>query len=50
MRVDLSVTFFLQYTVNDKRIEDKDQAYKCFNENADDDNFMLVRYDGCRRL
>jgi len=48
--VDLSVTFFLQFTLNNKWKEDKDQAYKCFNENADDNVFMLVRFDGCRRL
>jgi hypothetical protein len=31
-------------------MEDKDQAYKWCNENAEDDDFMLVRFDGCRRL
>jgi hypothetical protein len=33
----------------DKWIEDKDQDYTYFNEYADDD-FMLVRFDGCSRL
>lgn len=42
--------FFLQCTLNDKWKEDKDQAYKRFNKNADDDDFMLVRYDGGWRL
>ena len=50
MHVDLSVTLFLQCTLNDKWKEDKDQAYKRFNKNADDDDFMLVRYDGGWRL
>jgi hypothetical protein len=31
-------------------MEDKVQDYKRFNENADDDYLMLVRFDGCRRL
>jgi len=49
MYVDLSV-IFIQFTLNDKCMEDKDQDYKRFNENSDDNYLMLVRFDGCRRL
>jgi hypothetical protein len=31
-------------------MEVKDQAYEWCNENVDDDDFMLVRFDGYRRL
>jgi hypothetical protein len=42
--------FFLRCTLSDKWKEAKVQAYKCFKETADDDDFMFVRFDGCRRL
>jgi len=34
-------SYFLQFPLNDKWMEDKDQAYKCFNENANDDGLTL---------